>query len=75
MNGTNDKQRQIQDCFSPGRGSAVKAVGQNGAPAPRSALAWTGRCLRVDVPPEELKNCIFEIQFARFGTYLLATFY
>ena len=27
MNGTNnDKQRQIQDCFSPGGGSAVKAV-------------------------------------------------
>ena len=24
MNGSNDKQRQIQDCFSPG--SAVKAV-------------------------------------------------
>ena len=51
MNGTNDKQRQIQDCFSPGVGSAVKAVGQNGAPAPRSALAWTGRCPRVDVLP------------------------
>ena len=26
MNGTNDKQRQIQDCFSPGGESAVKAV-------------------------------------------------
>ena len=26
MNGTNDKQRQIHDCFSPGGGSAVKAV-------------------------------------------------
>ena len=26
MNGTNNKQRQIQDCFSPGGGSAVKAV-------------------------------------------------
>ena len=26
MNGTNEKQRQIQDCFSPGGGSAVKAV-------------------------------------------------
>ena len=26
MNGTNDKQRQIQDCFSPGGGSSVKAV-------------------------------------------------
>ena len=26
MNGTNDKQRQIQDCFSPGGRSAVKAV-------------------------------------------------
>ena len=27
MNGTNDKQRQIQNCFSPRRGgSAVKAV-------------------------------------------------
>ena len=26
MNGTNDKKWQIQDCFSPGGGSAVKAV-------------------------------------------------
>ena len=26
MNDANDKQRQIQDCFSPGGGSAVKAV-------------------------------------------------
>ena len=26
MNGTNDKQRQIQDCFSPGGGNAVMAV-------------------------------------------------
>ena len=26
MNGKNDKQRQIQECFSPGGGSAVKAV-------------------------------------------------
>ena len=26
MNGTNDKQRQIQDSFSSGGGSAVKAV-------------------------------------------------
>ena len=62
MNGTNDKQRQIQNCYSPGRGGgrAVKGSDQSGAPAPRSALAWTGRCLRVDVPPEELKkNCIF----------------
>ena len=50
-----------------------KGSDQSGAPAPRSALAWTRRCLRVDVPPEELKNCIFETQFARFGTYLLAT--
>ena len=48
---------------------------QTGAPAPRSTLSWTGRCLKVDVPPEELTNCIFETQFARFGTYLLAKFY
>ena len=26
MSGTNDKQRQIQDCFSPGGGGAVEAV-------------------------------------------------
>ena len=49
--------------FPRGGGSAVKAVAKNGAPAPRSALAWTGRCLRVDVPSPELKNCIFETQF------------
>ena len=75
MNGTNDKQRQIQDCFSSG-GGCCKGSDQSGALAPRSALAWTGRCLRVDVNPEELKkNAFFETQFARFGTYLLKTFY
>ena len=57
-------------------GECCKGSDQSGAPAPRSALAWTGRCLRVDVNPEELKkNAFFETQFARFGTYLLPTFY
>ena len=60
MNGTNDKQRQIQDCFSPGGGGeCCKCSDQSGAPSPRSALAWTGRCLRVDVNPEELKKMHF----------------
>ena len=59
----------------PREEGCCKGSDQSGAPAPRSALAWTGRCLRVDVNPEELKNCIFETQFARFGTYLMATFY
>ena len=27
MNGTNDKQRQIQDCFSPGGGECCKGSG------------------------------------------------
>ena len=52
----------------PREGECCKGSDQSGAPTLRSALAWTGRCLRVDVTPEEQKNCIFETQFARFGT-------
>ena len=60
MNGTNDKQSQIQDCFSPGGGvECCKGSDQSRAPAPRSALAWTGRCLRVDVNPKELQKLHF----------------
>ena len=60
MNGTNDKQRQTQDCFSPGRGSAVKAVTkvehQHHVPRlPGQGGVWGWMC-----PLEELKNCIFE---------------
>ena len=58
-----------QDCFSPGGGSAVEH--QHHVPYLRGqGGVWGWMC-----PPEELKNCIFETQFARFGTYLLATFY
>ena len=75
MNDTNDKQRQIQDCFSPGGGSAVKAVTkvehQHHVRPCMDREVSEGECGF----PEELKNCIFETQFARFGTYLLATFY
>ena len=74
MNGTNDKQRQIQDCFSPGGGSAVEAVTkvEHQHHVPR---LWDREVSEGGCAPEELKNCIFEIQFARFGTYLLAKFY
>ena len=59
----------------PREGECCKGSDQRGAPSPRSALAWTGRCLRVDVPPWRTKKLHFETQFVRFGTYLLATFY
>ena len=75
MNGTNEKQRNIQDCFSPG-GGCCKGSDQSGAPAPRSALAWTVRCLRVDVPPWRIKklhfwNSIRPIWYIPFGNILL----
>ena len=61
MNGTNDKKWQIQDCFSREGGECCKGSDQSGAPAPRSALAWRGRCLRVDVSPEELKIAFLKL--------------
>ena len=79
MNGTSDKRRQIQGCFSPGGGEYCKGSDQSGASAPRSALAWTGRCLRVDVAPwRNKKNCIFETQFDlvhTFGNILLKKYF
>ena len=74
MNGTNDKQRQIQNCFSPGGGSAVKAVTkvEHQHHVPR----LTGRCLRVDVPLWRTKklhfwNSIRVIWYTPFGNILL----
>ena len=76
MNGTNDKQRQIHDCFSPGGGSAVKAVTkvehQHHVPRLRGqGGVWGWMC-----PPEELKtihfwNSIRPIWYIPFGNILL----
>ena len=56
--------------------SVWKGSDQSGEPAPRSALAWTGRCLRVDVPPWKTKklhfwNSIRAIWYIPFGNILL----
>ena len=76
MNGTNDKQKEDPGLHFPGRGECCKGSDQSGAPAPRSALAWTGRCLRVDLAPwrtEKLHfwNSIRAIWYILFGNILL----
>ena len=43
----------------PQEGDCCKGSNQSGAPAPRFALAWTGRCLRVDVSPWRTKKMHF----------------
>ena len=50
MNSTNDKRQTEAEpgLLFPERGECCKGSDQSGAPTPRSALAWTGRCLRVD---------------------------
>ena len=60
----------------PREGECCKGSDQSGAPAPRSALAWTGRCLRVDVSPWRTKNLHFwnsirAIWYIPFGNILL----
>ena len=57
-------------------GECCKGSDQSGAPAPRSALARTGRCLKVDVPPWRTKkmhfwNSIRAIWYISFGKILL----
>ena len=76
MNGTNDKQRQIQDCFSPGGGSAVKAVTKLEHQHHVPRLCGQGGVWEWMCPPEELKklhfwNSIRAIWYIPFGNILL----
>ena len=77
MNGTNDKQRQIQDCFSPGAVKAVtKVEHQHHVPRLRGQGGVSGTGWVCPPPLEELKNNSFEnsirtIWYIPFGKILL----